>query len=345
MTILQKNIIKSVSISLPLIGLALWAKAYFLVPIIVSVIFVILHRHEINTLNRAIDRLPNKLKDIVKISISIALGIGLAAYIIAFITDVDIYTSISSNKSRICFIDKLKYGAVVDKDRRTFSLGEISRGNAAIVALNDSVKTAIRIAAVPGDEISIVNGCALVNGSSEYESDKATAPFYVIRTTPLNIVHQLQRHTEELVDSSFRTTSNIDSRCSLPVKEVYNKWQKYTYSVLYRNKSDERIFPHSLTPNNALQMYPVSLPQRNQTVSFNSDNRDYLSDIINKYEDCTAEVKNGIVYINNQPATDYTFKYGYYFLLNDNREILADSRIWGPVPEYCIIGSTSNLVL
>lgn len=345
MTVFQKNILKSVSISLPLIGLALWAKAYFLVPVIIIVIFLILHRHEINTLNRAINHLPLKLKSIVKFSISIILGIGLAAYIIAFITDVDLYTAVSSNNSQICFINKLKYGAVVDKDHRTRALGFVSRGNVAIVSLGDTMKTAIRIVALPGDKVSIVNGCALVNGSSEYESPKATAPFRVIRTTPLNIVHSIQKYTDELVDSAFRTTAGIDPRCTLPVKEVYNKWQKYTYSVLYRNSHDQRIFPRTLIRNNGLQMHPITLPQKGELVRFSKDNQDYLARLINSYENDNAEIINGIININGQPATEYSFKYDYYFVLNDNREIMADSRIWGPIPGYSIIGSTSNLVL
>ncbi|MDO4462398.1 MAG: S26 family signal peptidase [Bacteroidia bacterium] len=344
MTVLQKNILKTVSISLPLIGLALWAKAYFLVPIILLVIFLIIHRREINAIQRAIDLLPQRVKYLVSVAICVALGIGIGAYIIAFVTDIDIYTSISTGKSRICFIDKLKYGSVIDKETRSCALGDIQRGNNAIIAIGDTTKTVLRIAAIPGDEISIVDGCAIVNGTSDYEVASAYAPFHVFHNTPLRIVHLIGRYTNELVDSAFRTSASVNPQCTLPVKEIYDNYRQYTYSVLHKNSTDERIFPYTAN-NNGLQMHPIHLPSQGETITFSKKNRHYLVPLINKYEDKNISIdKNGnVLSTNNTILHQYTFKYNYYFVLNDNRTILADSRLWGPIPEYQIIGSTSNI--
>lgn len=344
MSVLQKNILKTISISLPLIGLALWAKAYFLVPIILLIVFLMIHRREITAVQRAIDILPARIKYLVSIGICIALGIGIGAYVIAFITDIDIYTSINTGESRICFIDKLKYGSVIDKQTRSCALGDIVRGNNAIISVGDSAKTVLRIMALPGDEISIVDGCSLINGSPEYEVITATAPFHVIRTTPLRIVHLLGQYTDELVDSAFRTSASKDPRCTLPVKEAFEKYQSYTYSVLYKNSTDLRIFPYTAN-NNGLQMHPVYLPKQNETLQFSKENRTYLVRLINKYEDANISIdRNGRVLSNDAVINEYTFKYSYYFVLNDDRTILTDSRLWGPIPEYQIIGSTSNIV-
>lgn len=45
------------------------------------------------------------------------------------------------------------------------------------------------------------------------------------------------------------------------------------------------------------------------------------------------------VYIDGNPATSYTLKKDYYFMMGDNRDESSDSRFWGFVPRDKIIGS------
>ena len=59
---------------------------------------------------------------------------------------------------------------------------------------------------------------------------------------------------------------------------------------------------------------------------------------ITAYEHNTLEQKDGKVFINGQPATTYTFKQDYFFMLGDNRHGSADSRFWGFVPNDHIVG-------
>jgi signal peptidase I len=49
-------------------------------------------------------------------------------------------------------------------------------------------------------------------------------------------------------------------------------------------------------------------------------------------------VKGEQVLVNGSPATSYTFKQNYYFMMGDNRHNSLDSRFWGFVPHDHVVG-------
>lgn len=83
---------------------------------------------------------------------------------------------------------------------------------------------------------------------------------------------------------------------------------------------------------------PLWIPRKGETLQLNADNYTLYERAIRNYEGNKLELRNGTVYINNQPTSQYTFKMDYYMMLGDNRDNSADSRYWGFVPEDHVIG-------
>lgn len=83
---------------------------------------------------------------------------------------------------------------------------------------------------------------------------------------------------------------------------------------------------------------PLLVPSKGLTIELNQNTLPLYRKAIAEYEHNQLEERNGSIFLNGQPATSYTFKMDYYFMMGDNRHNSEDSRFWGFVPEDHIVG-------
>lgn len=204
-----------------------------------------------------------------------------------------------------------------------------------------------RCVGVPGDTLEIRNGYVFINGKQNELPSRSQLQFsYIVtlkRALPARRIYDIFKKldiTDALGTGPYENSIYVSAASDKAVAKLKTHPEIADVEPIRKAKGEDgKIFPRDANYKWNLDHFgPVFIPKAGATVDINIDNISIYKRTIAEYEGNKVVTRGNQIFINDQPATSYTFKQDYYWMMGDNRHNSIDSRFWGFVPYNHIFG-------
>jgi len=193
-----------------------------------------------------------------------------------------------------------------------------------------------RNVAGPGDQVLMINSQLYVNNKPVFYKNELNS-YRVISYNNLITSNIINKYDTSLVEATNSFILNLTNEQEAKIREDTNIL--ISRNTLPIKLSDTLIYPHSYKFRwNKNNFGTVTVPQKFMKIKLSNNNIKLYRYIIEKFEKSKITIFGDKVFIDNVEQKEYVFKNNYYFVLNDNREIINDSRVFGFIPESSIKG-------
>jgi len=204
-----------------------------------------------------------------------------------------------------------------------------------------------RCVGLPGDLLQVKESQLWINGQLAFVAPNAQTEYIVVtngNAIPEDFVEDsLGLSTMEatndfrIIDGKANTyLINMTAAAAASLRKIPQVLSVTNYvenTVGYTFPNDVAHFPFSVD-----NFGPIRIPKKDDIVNLNDSTIELYRRLITNYEHNTLDKVNGQYLLNGKPATTYTVKQNYYWMMGDNRHRSQDSRYWGYVPETHIVG-------
>lgn len=224
-----------------------------------------------------------------------------------------------------------------------FAFGNKISRNAIVVfdnplkTKNKKVLTVKRCVAMPNDTVLIDSNRLFIN--RKIQNDNFCISDFKLRFFSEKDIDKALKHSNLPLNREKLTPYVFSLRNSLADSlKKHGIVKNISHNVVEKGLREKNVFPYSKKISWNRDFFgPLVVPSCGYKIEITLENILIYKTILERFEGCKVEQKGNNLTLNGQISGFYQFKNNYYFLLNDNRSDVSDSRYFGLVPQNYVV--------